>query len=134
MNQQQLQAIIDGMNAQAQKARSTTQLTLGALIARLEAFGPKQEIVGLGSLMSYRGYYCDLAFEPDTAPRLVEDVLADCRNAMGRVFEGYKGGDFLMGETTPLWVAPYGSCGQKLVGLNADTETITVELMPDEEL
>jgi hypothetical protein len=127
-----LQAMVDGMSAAWQKDRAANQLTLGSLIRALEAFGPKEEIVGLGSLMSYRGYYCDLAFEPESSPRAVEDILADCRAAMGRVFQGYKGGDYLMGETTPLWVAPYGSGGgDRLMGLNAETRPISLYLSPE---
>ena len=32
----------------------------------------------------------------------------------------YKGGDFVMGALTPMWVAHYGCTGKKLMALNAD--------------
>ena len=42
---------------------------------------------------------------------------------MGQVFEGYKGGDFMMGALTPLWVAAYGNCGNKLLAINSRNST-----------
>lgn len=35
------------------------------------------------------------------------DKLKDC---LGKTFVGYKGGDFLMGKTTPVWVADESMC------------------------
>lgn len=128
----QLQAMIDGMNAAHQKARSTTQLTLGALIALLETLAPESRVYGLGRLMSYRGYYCDLAFAPTDEVETTAALLARCRDAMGRVFQGYKGGDYQMGETTPLWVAPYGgSSADRLMGLNTEQIPVTPILSPE---
>ena len=137
-----LQDMMDGGNARAQKERADGgQLTLGEFIALLELQGnPDREILGFGKLISYRGYYCDLAFDPDDvfigdslkSGKLptVADLLAACRAAMGKVFEGYKGGDFMMGEATPLWVSPYGdSTGEKLVGL----DSTGMVLMPNTE-
>lgn len=122
-----LQMLVDGMNAQAQKARADGDgLTLGEFITLLEARDPNAEVVGLGGLMSYRGYYCDLAFEPVEKPRTVADLLRECRAAVGATFMGYKGGDFRMGKTTPLWVSEYGMAEDKrLVGL-----TVIVPFMP----
>lgn len=34
------------------------------------------------------------------------DMLKECK---GKTFTGYKGGDYLMGKNTPIWVASYGS-------------------------
>lgn len=116
-----MQAMLDGMSAAWQAERSKTQMTLGEMVAWLESRAPEEVVMGLGGLMSYRGYYSDLAFEPTQTPRTVADLLAECRKAMGKVFEGYKGGDFLMGETTPLWVAGYGeSSAPRVMGM---TET-----------
>lgn len=78
------------------------------------------EIEGLGKLDSYRGYYSDLAFEPTEDKRKVEELLEVCQAAMGQVFTGYKGGDFVMGALTPLWIAGYGCCGDKLMSINID--------------
>jgi hypothetical protein len=43
------------------------------------------------------------------------------------VFTGYKGGDFVMGALTPLWLASYGSCGRKLMAVHAGGELETAE-------
>lgn len=34
-------------------------------------------------------------------------------------FECYKGGRYVMGEMTPVWIADYGCCGVKLIALRA---------------
>lgn len=127
-----LQDMVDGGNARAQTERAEGgQLTLGGFIALLELQGEQdRETLGFGKLISYRGYYCDLAFDPDDvfigdslkagSLPTVGDLLVECKAAMGKVFEGYKGGDFQMGESTPLWVSTYGdSTGDKLVGLDS---------------
>ncbi|MBK8184749.1 MAG: hypothetical protein IPK63_18480 [Candidatus Competibacteraceae bacterium] len=35
-------------------------------------------------------------------------------------FECYKGGRYVMGEMTPVWVADHGCCGVKLIALRDD--------------
>lgn len=116
-----LQALVDCMNSEEQKKRANSgQLTLGKLIEKLELLPPDTPITGLGALRSYRGYYADLAFEPEDGITTVGVVIERCRAAMGREFTGYKGGEFLMGENTPLWVSGYGyASGLKLMGLEA---------------
>lgn len=122
-----VQAMLDGLSAQMQRERSTTQFTLGNLIAALEAMPLSAMIDGIKSPHSYRGYYCDLAFEPSESRTQVATALVMCREAMGQVFEGYKGGDYMMGATTPLWIALYGCCGKKIVGITADGAIETTE-------
>lgn len=113
-----MQDWIDGVNAGMQRERAKTQMTLGKLIETLEAMPADARVVYLGRPHSYRGYYCDLAFELDCRDtRSVDDLLTDCRSAMGKVFQGYKGGDYVMGAQTPVWVADYGCCGAKLMTL-----------------
>ncbi|WP_312463570.1 hypothetical protein [Comamonas sp.] len=112
-----MQALIDGISAQWMKERAETQMTLGDLISRLEAL-PPETVVGLGNPHSYRGYYSDLSFEKCSAT--VEDLLKDCKESMGKEFEGYKGGEFYMHAGVPVWVASEGCCGQKLIAINND--------------
>lgn len=38
----------------------------------------------------------------------VADVIDMLETIKGKTFTGYKGGDYLMGKSTPLWVADYG--------------------------
>jgi hypothetical protein len=121
-----LQHLIDGMIGQWQRERAASeQMTLGELIAALEAMPADLVIAGLTKPHSYRGYYCDLAFEP-CEKTTAGELLELCRGAMGRVFTGYKGGDYTMGENTPVWVANYGDCGLRLMSLGSDG-TITAE-------
>lgn len=65
-----------------------------------------------GELTSYRGRYDELAI----GYRHCNDVKADeqytpqrflarLERAVGEVFEGYKGGEYKMVTTTPIWVA-----------------------------
>ena len=115
-----LQALIDGMSAQWQKDLSESQMTLGKMIAALSTLPPDAEVPNLCKAHSYRGYYDDLAFEHHDGMRPAKDLLAECKAAMGEVFEGYKGGDFVMGALTPVWVAEYGSTGDKLLEITAD--------------
>lgn len=122
-----IQALIDGMNAQMQRERATSQMTLGKLIETLEAMPEDGRIANLLDAHSYRGYYSDLAFEREEGTRPATELLADCRKAMGQVFEGYKGGDFVMGALTPVWVAFYGCCGDKLMAVLPDGDITTAK-------
>lgn len=121
-----MQAYIDGLSMEMQKERSQTQMTLGKLIKVLQDLDPAT-LLPLGDLDSYRGYYSDLAFEPTNTPRTSELILNDCLAAMGKVFEGYKGGEYLMGESTPIWVANYGETGEKLIEVTSDGQIKTEE-------
>ena len=122
-----LQALIDGMSAQGQCERAQSQMTLGSIIELLEKLPKDATIKGLGELYSYRGYYSDLAFEPTNNETTAIEMLDKCKAAMGKCFTGYKGGDYVMGELTPLWVASYGCCGDKLMGINDDGTIETAE-------
>lgn len=122
-----MQALIDGMNAQRMRERASTQLTLGEMIKTLEAMPADTMIDGIDEPHSYRGYYSDLAFSRQDEKVRAADALAMCRGAMGQVFEGYRGGDFVMGALTPVWIAFYGSCGQKLMAINDDGSLIVAD-------
>lgn len=124
-----LQAMINGMSQEWQRERSSSQLTLGKLIERLAAMPQDALIEGFGNPHSYRGYYCDLSFERTEEKFPVSKALEMCRGAMGQVFEGYKGGDFQMGANTPLWLAEYGCCGNKFMGVRDDG---TLDRLADE--
>lgn len=89
---------------------------------------------GVHGFMSYRGYYEDLAVSPRTDPKTVGDVLKQARDALGEIFEGYKGGDFPMHKGSILWVACYGDCGEKLVGVTLESNHVFVETARDDSL
>ena len=122
-----LQALAHGMSAQWQRERSETQLTLGKLITVLEAMPMHAQVANLRNPESYRGYYSDLYFELQEGERPASDLLADCKAAMGKEFTGYKGGEYVMFARTPLWIASYGRCGQKLMAVHAGGEIETAE-------
>jgi hypothetical protein len=101
-------------------------MTLGELIARLEACAPSKVVrfpfcsVSPADVGSYRGYYDQLAVEwTDESVMTVADFLTLLRNAVGATFEGYKGGEYRMTRDTPVWVANYGrSDGTGITGVH----------------
>lgn len=90
---------------------------VGKMIAALEKMPSDSEVINLIRPHSYRGYYCDLAFELGEGKRPAWGLLAECKSAIGKVFEGYKGGNYIMKESTPVWIAEYGCSGVKLIAL-----------------
>ena len=91
-------------------------MELKKLIEMLEKENPNKILKnGFTSPHSYRGDYQDLAFEPAQNIR-VGDMLRDAKESKkaGKVFEGYKGGDFVMEDYTDCWLAEYGCCGETL--------------------
>ena len=121
-----LQAMVDGMSAQRQKERAKTQMTLGGLIEMLESMPAKIKMDGLDHPHSYRGYYSDLAFEKVEKKRTVKDTLEMVRGCLGERFQGWKGGDFYMNKGTPIFVAFEGSCGDRIIDIDVKTGKITV--------
>lgn len=112
----------------AEKMKRSDQLTLGELILKLEACpNPDAEVYyefhGLfpTSIDSWRGSYSELALNVSGsldrysagAPLQVSALLTILKEAVGKTFTGYKGGEYLMGKTTPVWVANYGATGSE---------------------
>lgn len=128
-----MQALFDGYADVFRKQRQTMGWQLGDMIKFLVVLPEDALIHGLGELMSYRGYYEDLAFRPFSEFCTRDQVLKECRRAMGAVFTGYKGGEFLMGETTCLWVAPYGYCGHRLTGMQEEQPGRWHPLLSDDD-
>jgi hypothetical protein len=89
-------------------------MTLQQLIERLRS-EPRDLVVhhGFSSPHSYRGYYNQLAFQPAEGVT-VGEMLADAEWALGKTFQGYRGGDFTMLACTPVWLAQYGCTGHEL--------------------
>lgn len=79
--------------------------------AKVYIFG---EICLDGDIRSYRGYYDHLALgycldQWDNEDAITVKNLRDqLKNAVGKNYEGYKGGTFTMGPHTPVWIANYG--------------------------
>ena len=123
--QETLDNAVKAMRAESMK--TSLQLTVGELILLLEQVEDKNLEVRFDfgyfhptGLDSWRGSYCELAYEysnKDDAPT-VKKVLVELKSAIGKTFSGYKGGDYVMGKTTPLWVANCGdSNNTAIVGI-----------------
>ncbi len=119
-----MQALVDAMNQAGAQQRANYHLTLGALVSELEKADASMPVIydmtepcSPSAPDSYRGYYDDLSFPPSSTPITVGELLRDAKDAIGRTFQGYKGGDFEMHEKTPLWASPYGiSNGIAIIG------------------
>lgn len=127
-----LQAMLNGMSRKWQENRSQSQVTLGKLIETLESLDPNRLIQGIVEPHSYRGYYSDLSFEPTAEMQTVESALRIAKECLGEKFIGYKGGDFYMIKNTPLWIAHYGCCAERLMGLDTTGNIITLITKPEE--
>ena len=119
-----IQALLDAISESGRRERSNYHVTLGRLIEELEKLNnegwDRPVVFAHGgsprSPHSYRGYYSDLSFESG-GEIMAKELAAICRDALGRTFEGYKGGDYVMSKETPLWAAPYGCCGLAIVSI-----------------
>ena len=120
------------------------QVTLGELIKALEVadrffcnlspvFAEDENggRVDLGSFISYRGAYDELAIVPAHSVCVVEDMLQRARQANGATFMGYKGGEFRMDLSTPLWVAPWGSLGLAVTDIVISQSLFILKLRED---
>ena len=120
-----LQKMMDAMSEMNRNTRSDYHLTLGKAIEGLSKFEEKESIrfdyedKAPGNPHSYRGYYSDLSFEPcQIGERAnVGSFLEDLKESLNVEFTGWKGGEFYMGENTPLWVATEGECGRAIIDI-----------------
>lgn len=125
-----IQALVDALNNAAQLSRKDYHLTLGRLCQFLGGIKPDLPVCysdgkSPGRAGSYRGYYCDLSFSDAKEPVTSGAFLAACREALGGTFEGYKGGDYVMSDGTPLWRSEYGeSSGVAIVDAVADRSAV----------
>lgn len=87
---------------------------LKELIEFLEQQDPSITVpMGFSSPHSYRGSYDCLAFEP-TENVKVKDILKDAKDALGSVYNGWKGGKFLMDKYTHVYLARWGETGEEI--------------------
>lgn len=123
----------------AERLKSSPQLTLGEVIAVLESseleyenhkgtIEPKHvrfdfEYIFPTGLDSWRGSYDELAitFSIEGKPPTGKEFLDWLKESVGKSYEGWKGGEYTMGKSTPLWVANSGNSGQTaLVRVDVD--------------
>lgn len=122
-----MQETIDKLSEQWAEERSNEQMTLCELIARLEGMDGDSEIDKIEEPHSNRGYYSDLGLTPVKGRMKVSEALKLVKECLGKEFYGYKGGDFTMTKTTPLWISEYGLSGLALVGIDKNGSFITKE-------
>lgn len=110
------------------KMQSSDQLTLGELIRTIEPYlqthGEKGIAFDFGYMApsgidSWRGSYNELALAYKANHEItVQQFHEMLKNSIGAEFTGYKGGEYIMGETTPIWVANNGeACNTAVLGI-----------------
>lgn len=109
-------------------------MTLGMLIARLEEANPEHSVYldfarcAPTTFASYRGFYDEIAVGfSDNDSTTVAQLLARAQGALGQTFQGWKGGDYVMTDRTPVWVANDGNAsGTKLVKVVVGDRCVTL--------
>jgi len=110
----------------AEIMKTSPQLTLGEIILKLEVIKNKELPVVFDvepyrpvNIDSWRGSYEELALKyagNESRAFTVVELLQLLKSTVGRTLTGYKGGEYLMGKTTPVWVANYSEC----IGIRQD--------------
>lgn len=96
--------------------KTSDQLTLGELKLLLEAIHDESKPVVFDFALdvypqkfaSWRGAYEEIAIGYGPTPTTVGLLLNNLTIIYGEELTGWKGGEFLMGKTTPVWVANSG--------------------------
>lgn len=128
---------------EATKYEAGKEYNLGKLIVDLSKCNQKKNVeiikgedrVTPACFESYRGYYCRLSIDylGLDEPIKVSEFLKQAKEANGKVFIGYKGGDFLMDEKTPIYVSSYGECeGFKVIGVEEKDDVVEIKTRFDE--
>lgn len=147
----EFQKYINLVNDVLQQKRMKEHVLLGELIVILKACQPNAIVLYNSPIgvefcfptlkaCSYRGYYQDLCLIPESvySEIRVEEFLKLLEDCVNMEFTGYKGGEYVMGYTTPLWVAPYGNTGMKVVSANqiktdGTTSFVIITLKEDDD-
>ena len=120
-----LQSTINAISDMLEAQRSQYHVTLGELITTLRLC-PGDCIVSFDhgnhpfNPDSYRGYYSDLALESSINKITATELLEILEEANGKIYKGYKGGDYTMTDDTPLWNSKYGCTGAAIVNVKND--------------
>jgi len=126
-----MQKLVDAMSEMGRMERGNYHVTLGAAIGFTSTLPDEMDVIFSGgnspsSPDSYRGYYSDLSFEPQSEAVSVKDFSMMLNESLGKTFNGYKGGDFTMTEDTPLWMANYGECGEAIISINVSNGALVL--------
>lgn len=120
--------------------QTSPQITLGELISRLELIiemNSDAEVVfdfgemrPNGNFYSWRGAYEELAIGyEDFGKKLnIIEFTNKLKECIGKEFIGWKGGEFIMHEATPLWVANEGVASNSgVVGVTFDEPFVVIQ-------
>lgn len=128
-----LDAIAKAASFSAHEASAQAgQVTLGELVARLESADQSKPVKfdngkSPGHFNSYRGYY-DMVAISWGEKCSVGQFLELAKNAVGRTFTGYKGGEYTMTKMTPVWVSEYGRCsGVGVIDVDTSGDTVILK-------
>ncbi len=116
----------------AESFAKSDQLSLGEIISKCEAIQAKGyrfhdgtepavlfdfEHLHPTGLGSWRGIYSELAlsFSSEGDAPALSEFIAMLKEAIGKEYTGYKGGEFTMSRHTPVWVANNGNAGNTAV-------------------
>lgn len=130
-------------HARAESLARSEQITLGDLIDKMERVASKTmpgeeypdvrfdfEYAHPTGLSSWRGVYAELALEFSLEGEFlkVDKFLELLKSAVGKSFEGYKGGEYVMSRDTAVWVANPGHTGSTAVtGVIDEGWTVIIE-------
>lgn len=108
-----MQQMINLINENS-KLRSGQEYNLGNFIKDLEKLEQDkiiiiEENVYPSHFSSWRGSYCELSLDYSDKEITVKELLEKAKEANGKEFIGYKGGEFIMDSFTPIHIAEYGS-------------------------
>lgn len=114
--------------------------TISDLIQFLERCPPSSIVVYDNGkipryLCSWRGDYTELALSQDGAfPISVGDILKDLRDAIGKTYEGYKGGEYQMNGATGVYCDNWGQCTNTHIvgGIHRDGVAVLKTTRPQE--
>lgn len=113
----------------------SSPISLGDLIVLLKHREQDQEVrIAFGyfspdGVHSYRGFYEQLAigysYESGKEVKVAE-LLKELQGAIGKTFHGYKGGEYVMTECTPVWCANHGEAPSVAIVGIADCNYCTI--------
>lgn len=137
-----IELIMSAVNADIRrKADERGQLGIGELAALLRATTldkvviadtPNGPVTVSPDVMSYRGYYDQLAIEPD-GQTTAGDLATALSEAIGESFQGYKGGDYSMSRNTPVWLSHYGDAsGYAVTGVVEAEDAVILNITKEE--
>jgi len=111
-------------------------ITLGKLIEELERQYPEAPVtfdfcnLTPTTVDSWRGQYYKLAlgFTDSSACPTVAELLVNLREAIGKTFTGWKGGQYVMDADTEVWVDNPGRFSTtRIVGVEEISGTVTIK-------